>query len=116
MTQEPRAQTAREGLVSRAQSAFGAELFESPHSFEIAGSRILLVHDIADVQERSVLSHDIVLHGHSHQQEMKTRGETLIVNPGEGCGWLYGTPSAAILDVDTRRVEFLTLRGPEWKY
>src|SRR4249919_3991121 len=106
----------REGLVSRAQSAFGVELFESPHSFDIGGARMLLVHDIADVHERSVLAHDIVVHGHTHQQEMKTRGDTLIVNPGEGCGWLYGTPSAAILEVDTRHVEFLTLRGPEWKY
>ena len=44
----------REGLVSRAQSAFGAELFESPHSFEIGGRRILLVHDIGDVNKRSV--------------------------------------------------------------
>jgi putative phosphoesterase len=106
----------RQGLVSRAQSAFGAELFESPHSFEINGRRILLVHDIGEVHARSVSSHDIVVHGHTHQQEMKTRGQTLIVNPGEGCGWLYGTPSAAILDVDTREVEFLTLRGPEWKF
>jgi len=47
---------------------------------------------------------------------MKTRGETLIVNPGEGCGWLYGTPSAAILDLDSLHVEFLTLPGNEWKY
>jgi hypothetical protein len=47
---------------------------------------------------------------------MKTRGETLIVNPGEACGWLYGTPSAAMIDLDTRRVEFLTLSGSEWKY
>ena len=106
----------RQGLLSRAQSAFGAELFESPHSFEISGRRILLVHDIADVHARSVSSHEIVIHGHTHQQEMKTRGETLIVNPGEGCGWLYGTPSAAIMDTDSRHVEFLTLRGPEWKY
>jgi putative phosphoesterase len=106
----------RQGLVSRAQAAFGSELFESPHSFEISGRRILLVHDIADVHSRSVSSHEIVIHGHSHQQEMKTRGETLIVNPGEGCGWLYGTPSAAIMDTDSRHVEFLTLRGPEWKY
>src|SRR4029078_625389 len=106
----------REGLVSRAQSAFGAELFESTHSFAIGGGRMLLVHDIADVHERSVLGHAIVVHGHTHQQEMKTRGDTLILNPGEACGWLYGTPSAAILDVDSRNVEFLTLRGPEWKY
>ena len=106
----------REGLVSRAQSAFGAELFESPHSFEIGGRRILLVHDIGDVQSRSVTGHEIVIHGNTHQQEMKTRGETLIVNPGEACGWLFGTPSAAILDLDSRECQFLSLTGPEWKY
>ena len=106
----------REGLVSRAQSAFGAELFESPHSFEIGSRRILLVHDIGDVNQRSVQGHEIVIHGSTHQQEMKTRGETLIVNPGEGCGWLYGTPSAAILDLNSREVEFLTLASSEWKY
>ena len=105
-----------QGLLSRAQSGFGAELFESPHSFEIGGRRILLIHDIGDVQRRSVTSHDIVIHGSTHQQEMKTRGETLIVNPGEACGWLYGTPSAAILDLDSRHVEFLSLTGPQWKF
>src|SRR3569832_1317580 len=51
----------RQGLVSRAQSAFGSELFESPHSFEISGRRILLVHDIADVHSRSVSSHEVVI-------------------------------------------------------
>ncbi len=105
----------REGLVSRGQAGFGTELFESPHSFEMGGRRILLVHDIGDVSKRSVLSHEIVIHGNTHQQEMKTRSETLIVNPGEGCGWLYGTPSAAILDLDSREVQFLTLAGAEWK-
>ncbi len=102
--------------MSRAQSAIGAELFESPHSFEMGGRRILLVHDLGDVSSRSIASHEIVIHGHTHQQEMKTRGESLIVNPGEACGWLYGTPSAAILDLDSRHVEFLTLGGPQWKY
>jgi putative phosphoesterase len=105
-----------QGLVTRAQSAFGAELFESPHSFEIGGRRILLVHDIGDVNKRSVASHEIVIHGSTHQQEMKTRGDTLIVNPGEGCGWLYGTPSAALLELDSREVQFLTLSAAEWKY
>jgi putative phosphoesterase len=106
----------QQGLVSRAQAAFGAELFESPHSFEIGGRRILLVHDIGDVNQRSISGHEIVIHGATHQQEMKTRGETLIVNPGEACGWLYGTPSAAILDLDSRGVDFLTLGSIEWKY
>ena len=105
-----------QGLVTRAQSAFGAELFESPHSFEIGGRRILLVHDIGDVNKRSVLGHEIVIHGATHQQEMKTRGDSLIVNPGEACGWLYGTPSAALLELDSREVQFLSLSGAEWKY
>ena len=104
-----------QGLRSRAQAAFGTELFESPHSFEVGGRRILLIHDIGDVQKRSIEGHDIVVHGHTHQQEMKTRGETLIVNPGEACGWLHGMPSAAILDLATRSVEFLSLDGPEWR-
>ena len=67
-----------------------------------AGERMLLVHDIGDVQRALASTRTrSSIHGSTHQQEMKTRGETLIVNPGEACGWLYGTPSAAILDLDT---------------
>src|SRR3954468_11024125 len=104
------------GLRARAMKAIGLELFESPHSFEIGGRRILLVHDLADMTERSIESHEIVVHGHLHRQEMKTRGETLIVNPGESCGWVNGKPTAAILDLDSRQVEFLTLSGKQWRF
>jgi uncharacterized protein len=105
-----------ESLRTRAGRAIGLELFESPHSFEIGGRRILLVHDLADIPDRSIESHEIVVHGHLHKQEMKNRGETLIVNPGESCGWVNGVPTAAILDLDARSVEWLTLSGPQWKY
>ena len=73
-----------------------------------------MVHDIGDVVERSVLAHGIVIHGNTHLQEMKTRGETLIVNPGEACGWLYGSPTGAILDLQTKQVEFIKLDGADW--
>ena len=98
-----------QGLLAKASAGFGAELFGGPHSFEFGGERVLVVHDIGDVNERSIEAHSIVIHGFTHQQEMKTRGGTLIVNPGESCGWLYGAPKAAILDLDTKHVEFLTL-------
>src|SRR5256714_14764096 len=84
----------KQGLLTRAQSAFGTELFDSPHSFEIGGQRLLLVHDIGDVQQTSIGSHAPVLHGGKPQQEMKNRGETLVVHPGAGSGWPYGKPSA----------------------
>jgi putative phosphoesterase len=105
----------REGLRAHSQRGVGTELYESPHSFELGGKNVLLVHDIGEVSRRSIDSHAIVVHGCSHQPETKTRGETLIVNPGEGCGWLYGKPTAAVLDLDTLQVEYLSLDGPEWK-
>lgn len=105
-----------QGLLSRASAGLGLELFESPHSFEIAGHQILLVHDLGDVNKRSVKAHSVVVHGFTHQQSLKEQGDSLVVNPGECCGWLYGTPQAAILDLDTKKVEFLTLSGPEWKF
>lgn len=98
-----------EGLRAVAATGLGIELFESPHSMELGGERILLIHDIGDVSERSIDGHTIVIHGFTHREEMKTRGDTLIVNPGEGCGWLHGDPSAAILDLETKKVEFLRL-------
>lgn len=106
----------REGLRGIAAQALACELFESPHSMQIGEHKILVVHDLADVSERSMLSHHFVIHGHEHKQEMKTRGETLIVNPGEGCGWVNGAPTAAIIDLDSRHVEFVKLDGPEWKF
>lgn len=105
----------REGLRAAAARGVGLELYESPHSMELAGKRVLLVHDLADVQERSIEGHDVVVHGFTHRTEMKLRGETLIVNPGEACGWLHGTPQCAIVDLITREVEFLSLTEPSWK-
>jgi putative phosphoesterase len=106
----------RQGLLGKAAAGIGVELFESPHTFEVGGRQILLVHDIGEVQARSVESHPLVVHGCTHKRECRTRGDTLIVNPGEGCGWVYGTPSAAIVDLETNHVEFVTLDGPEWRF
>jgi putative phosphoesterase len=105
-----------EGLRGAAQACIGAELYESPHSFSLGGQQLLVVHDINDVHERSLAQHAVVVHGFTHIAEMKTRGDTLIINPGEACGWVHGEPSAAILDLQTRAVEFLKLTGPEWKH
>ena len=102
------------GIRAFAEQGMGQELFESPHSIRLGDHKVLIVHDIADVVERSVLAHAIVIHGQTHLQEMKTRGDTLIVNPGEACGWMHGSPSAAILDIETKHVEFIKLAGEEW--
>jgi putative phosphoesterase len=103
-----------QGLRAKAEQALALELFESPHSFEFGGKRILVVHDIGDVNDRSIESHQLVVHGCTHRQEQVRRGDTLVVNPGEGCGWLYGSPRAAIVDLDTMEVEMISLDG-DWE-
>jgi putative phosphoesterase len=98
-----------EGLKATAAHGVGMELYESPHSFEVAGHRILIVHDLGEVNRRSIESHRYVVHGFTHKQETINRGKTLVVNPGEGCGWLTGQCTAAILDLETSEVEIITL-------
>jgi putative phosphoesterase len=98
-----------EGLKAVAARGVGMELYESPHSFEVSGQRILIVHDLGEVNRRSIESHRFVVHGFTHKQETLARGNTLLVNPGEACGWLFGTCSAAILDLDKSEVEIITI-------
>ncbi|MEO5589808.1 MAG: YfcE family phosphodiesterase [Gemmatimonadaceae bacterium] len=98
-----------EGLKAVAARGVGMELYESPHSFEVSGHRILLVHDLGEVNRRSIDAHRFVVHGFSHKVETVTRGATLMINPGEACGWLTGTCTAAILDLETSEVEIVSL-------
>jgi hypothetical protein len=104
----------RQGLQAEAAKGMGFELYESPHTVELGDTRILVVHDIGDVHKRSVAAHGVVVHGCTHKQEMRVRGDTMIINPGEACGWLYGAPTAAILDLESKTLEVIRLEGPEW--
>jgi uncharacterized protein len=98
-----------EGLKATSARGMGMELYESPHSFEVSGHRILIVHDLGEVNRRSIEAHRFVVHGFTHKQETVTRGDTMLVNPGEACGWLTGACTAAILDLETSEVEVITL-------
>lgn len=98
-----------EGLKATAARGVGMELYESPHSFEVSGQRILIVHDLGEVNRRSIESHKFVVHGFTHKQETINRGKTLVINPGEACGWLTGKCTGAILDLDTSEVEIISL-------
>jgi putative phosphoesterase len=53
-------------------------------------------------------SYDVVVHAHSHEAEILRKGKTLIINPGEVCGYLSGKSTLALLDtqnIDAKIVE-----------
>lgn len=99
----------RETLAAYAARGMGTEIYESPHSFDVGGKRILLVHEIVEVSPRSIESHDFVIHGSSHLQSEKKMGSTIVINPGEACGWIHGKCTAMILNTDSGEVENITL-------
>lgn len=101
----------REGLKAFADQSMGTELYESPHSFEVGGHRIMLVHELGEINRRSIEAHEFVLFGATHRQETRTMGETLLLNPGEACGWLHGQCTGAVLDLETREVEIIRVSG-----
>jgi putative phosphoesterase len=41
---------------------------------------------------------DVVVHGHTHTAEIHRKGRTLVVNPGEVCGYLTGKSTLALFD------------------
>jgi len=75
--------------------------------------RIALLHGHEGELLRSLVAcggYDVVVHGHTHEAHVRQEGRTLVVNPGEACGWLYGRPTVAILDTEALEVEIVELK------
>jgi putative phosphoesterase len=53
---------------------------------------------------------DVVVHGHGHDAKVYRRGNTLVVNPGEVCGYLTGRSTIALLDTEKLEARILELR------
>ena len=76
--------------------------------------RIALLHGHEEELLRSLIScgaYDVVVHGHTHRASVRREGRTLVVNPGEVCGYLYGKPTLAILDTEELKVELVELKA-----
>ncbi len=52
---------------------------------------------------------DVVVHGHTHKAETYKSGKTLVVNPGEVCGYLTGKSTIALLDTDKLEAKIISL-------
>ncbi len=80
-------------------------------ALEIGGRRIALLHGTNEHIVDSLLKsglYDVVVRGHNHKAEVVV-GPTLLVNPGEVCGYLTGQQTIALLDLDSLKAEILKL-------
>ena len=80
-------------------------------ALELDGRRIALVHGthegIVEALSKSG-SFDVVVRGHTHRAEIREE-KTLLVNPGEVCGYMSGRQTVALLDLAELRAEILGL-------
>ena len=87
-----------------------AEFFSRPHSFDIGGKYIALMHEPDFLDEVvSCGKYDLVVYGHTHSPDTRVEGSTRVINPGEACGWLRGKASAVCYDLEKDEVEWINL-------
>lgn len=88
----------------------GWTLNDRPHFMELGGARIAMLHEpdhLHDIAENG--EHDLIVFGHTHKKHFDITNGSMIVNPGEACGWVKGEATAAILDLDSRDCRFVNL-------
>jgi putative phosphoesterase len=99
----------RSGLLA----GFGVlgELSEPPVEIRTEdGRRIVLTHrreDLGTLAEAE--PPDLVVFSHTHRTYSQRRGETLWLNPGEACGWVFGEATVAVYDTQTGEAEITAL-------
>ncbi|MBS7615183.1 metallophosphoesterase [Candidatus Bathyarchaeota archaeon] len=52
---------------------------------------------------------DVVVYGHTHQSSIRKQNRTLIINPGEACGYLTKNATIGILCTDAMKVELVSI-------
>ena len=78
----------REGIKAIAAVGVGGELYDSPHSVELEGRRLLIVHEMSEAAVHSVEHHSVVVHGYTHRREVRTRGmrsSSIPARRADGC-------------------------------
>jgi putative phosphoesterase len=89
----------REGLKKAYESLCILEDFKE---ISIEGWKFSIIHgtnhSIVDAIVQSD-KYDVVIRGHTHQFEI-INGETLVINPGETCGYVTGKQTVVLLDTD----------------
>jgi len=97
-------------LLKKRFSEVGGEILGDFAVVEAGSLKIALLHGVDErIVEALMLSgkYRVVVRGHTHKAETRKIGETLMVNPGEACGYLSGKRTIALLNPETLNVEFV---------
>jgi putative phosphoesterase len=89
-----------------------AEIHGSFAEVAVDGLRIAVLHGSEEELLQSLVDvegYDIVIHGHTHEAKTYQKGKTLVINPGEVCGYLTERSTIALLNSQTKEVKIVEL-------
>ena len=99
-------------LLKKRFSELSLEMRGNFAELNVDGLKIALLHGHEEELLKALVNSegfDVVVHGHTHKAETYRKGKTLVVNPGEVCGYLSGKSTIALLDTDKREAEIIEL-------
>ena len=99
-------------LLRKRFAEVGAEIRGKFAEVIIDGLKIAMLHGEEEELLRALINaegHDVVVHAHTHEAKTYKKGETLVVNPGEVCGYLYGKSTIATLNTETLEVKIIQI-------
>jgi putative phosphoesterase len=102
----------RELLKKRFSEHEGLEMRGNFAEIIVDGLKIALLHGSEEELLTALIngeSFDVVVHGHTHKPEIYRKGKTLVVNPGEVCGYLTGKSTVALFDTNKREAKIIEL-------
>lgn len=84
-------------------------LYPDHHEFEFDSKRGVIMHEpkFIDALVKSG-AYDLVIYGHTHEIDIR-EGKTLVINPGEACGWISGRATVVILATETMEPRLIYL-------
>jgi len=99
-------------LLRKKFKELGAELRGRFAEVVVDGLRIAMLHGEEEGLLNSLInaeSYDFVVHAHTHEAKTYRKGKTVIVNPGEVCGYVSRRSTIALLNTETLEVKIIQL-------
>ncbi len=98
-------------MLKNTISNFGGQIHEYGYKGEIAGKKIYMTHIPFDIEEVvKTQMYDIVIYGHTHKQDIRQEGKTMVINPGEATDWITGTGHLVILETNDMSYKVLMIK------
>ena len=100
-----------DGEILGLNQVYDGRVHIPPYQINVAGKSILVLHDQGYLQAiESISGFDLIIYGHDHKAKIqRLKDGTLVINPGECGGWLYGKRTVAIYDSESDAVRIYEL-------